>query len=291
MMSREISIRKLLNGSEHKLALGPITVTNGLSNRLYLSEVQNFCEAQTGRSLLRRVVLMVSPGLKADPLHREWNPRPAFLDRVRDAEIPCIFIAASERIGDRLCRFAESNGIPILASAHDSVILESRLQGLLREKIDRRLVVHGVLLNVCGLGVLIQGESGAGKTRIGIMLAQRGHQWIADDAVEIEHRRRNRLYARGCRAIRGLVDLKEYGIQKAEDLCNNSRPEDGTNLHLVLKIEGPEEDCRAKKHRDIQEILGVKIPCLRIPFFRDPDFDVRKVEKSIEAIIRKREVI
>lgn len=71
--------------------------------------------------------------------------------------------------------------------------------------------MQGVLLNMFGRGILMKGDSGIGKTTLAMKLVQRGHVWVADDAIEIEKKDSHHLYARGHDRSRHLVDMKALG--------------------------------------------------------------------------------
>ena len=91
---------------------------------------------------------------------------------------------------------------------YDEFLLESRLSRLLREKIENSISMHGAFVSVSGLGVIFVGDSGAGKTECALELVERGHRWIADDAVEIE-RRGDLLYGRSHELVKCLINIKK----------------------------------------------------------------------------------
>jgi HPr kinase/phosphorylase len=266
-----------------------MTGTRGHANRLRDVQVRHYAYGCVGGSSGHNIILIMDP-LKDRPLIRkDEKTRLTFLEEIRAAKISCIFISTSDRVPDHLHHFTEQTGIPLLTSAYGAFILESRLTGLLREKINHHIRMHGVLLKMFGLGVLILGESGAGKTTAGMMLVQKGHTWIADDAVEIKKRQGRRLYARGCRSTRDLIDLKESGIRNPQNLFAGHRQADGTELHLILEMEHTREGSgrpSSEGRRGVREIMGLQIPCIQIPFFRDSDFDALKTEDRVKGFIR-----
>lgn len=279
MRSRGISVQRLLAGSEARLGLRRVICEKGLENRQHAVQARHVVYGGINGSWGQNGILVVTPA------HRDEKISPALLEDIRAAKISCIFISASG-ISDSLRHLAEEAGIPLLSSAHDTFLLESRLRGLLREKINHHILAHGVLLKMFGLGVLIQGDSGAGKTTTGVMLVRQGHTWIADDVIEIMKRHGPRLYARGCKLTRDLIDLKESGIRKAQSLFAGRRLARGTDLHLILEMKrsiGVSNRRISESDHGVREIMGTQIPCIRIPSFRDDDFDVMKIEKRVKA--------
>lgn len=293
MKAQGIAVRRLLYAAENKLGIRQLIIENNAPFAICKSAVQRLSRSDAGRRLNPRVILIIDRDGCTDTPEEEWWTSQAFLEEICRAEIPCIFIAAASQIPRSLHLFAHKTGIPFIASAHEVRVLESRLKGLLRERINKRINMHGVLLAVFGIGVLIRGESGAGKTTLGLMLAQRGHQWIADDAVEIHRKRDMRFYARGCKQVRNLIDLKHGGLCKARSHIPGYKPLLGADLHLILQIGCDTQTTDAVNVFDgghVENIMGIDIPCLPIPFRQDRYFDCVEIEKSILAFKKLRDI-
>jgi HPr kinase/phosphorylase len=289
MRIQGMSLGRLLAGSEARLGLRRVIGMKGHANRLRHVQVLRYTCGHVGGPSGQNIILVMDPMQDRPLIRKDEETRLTFLAEIRAANISCIFISASDRVPDHLQQFTEQTGIPLLISAYDAFVLESRLKGLLRDKINHHIRVHGVLLKMFGLGVLILGDSGVGKTTAGMMLVQKGHTWIADDAVEIKKRDGKRLYARGCRFTRDLIDLKESGIRNFQSLFAGRRLAQGTDLHLILEMNHghqvfdrwSSEGCQG-----VREIVGTQIPCIQIPFFRDGHFDALKIEERVRAFIR-----
>jgi HPr kinase/phosphorylase len=289
MRVQGMSLERLLAGSEARLGLRRVIGTEGHANRLRHVQVQRYAYGRIGDSSGQNIILVMDPSQDRPLIRKDEDTRLTFLEEIRAAKISCIFISASDRVPDHLQHFTEQTGISMLTSTYDAFLLESRLVGLLREKINHHIRVHGVLLKMFGLGVLILGDSGVGKTTAGMMLVQKGHTWIADDAVEIKKKYGKRLYARGCRSTRDLIDLKESGIRNFQSLFAGRRLAQGTDLHLILEMNHRREVSGRRSSdgcRGAREIVGMHIPCIQIPFFRDGDFDALKIEERVKAFIR-----
>ncbi|MDO9559339.1 MAG: hypothetical protein Q7I89_06590 [Syntrophales bacterium] len=286
MRARGISVQCLLAGSEDRLGLTQVMGGKGLANRLHHVRVQHHFHGGVRGPLWRHVALIMNPSRRGPLIMRDRESSLTFLEEIRAAKIPCIFICATEKIADHLRDVNEQTGIPLLTSAHDAFILESRLTGLLREKIDHRVRVHGVLLKMFGLGVLIQGDSGAGKTTAGTMLVRMGHIWIADDAIDIKKRQGKRLCARGIKSTRNLIDLKESGILNTRDIFDSRRLAEETDLHLILEMQHRSDvSSRGKMEnmRAFREIMGTQVPCIRIPWTGEHAFDALEIERRVKA--------
>lgn len=289
MRTQDASLQHLLAGSEARLGLLRVIGTKCPPRRLRHVRVQHYAYGSVGDSSGHDIILVMDPSRDLPLIRKDEETRLTFLEEIRAAKIACIFISASDRVPDHLQDFTEQTGIPLLTSAYDAFLLKSRLTGLLREKINHHIRVHGVLLQMFGLGVLILGDSGVGKTTAGMMLVRKGHTWIADEAVEIKKKQGKRLYARGCPATRDLIDLKESGIRNSQSLFAGCRQADGTELHLFLEMVHGREVSGGRSSegcRGVRKIMGLQIPCIQIPCFRNGDFDAVKIEERVEAFIR-----
>jgi serine kinase of HPr protein (carbohydrate metabolism regulator) len=282
MRARSLSIQHLLVGSEARLGLRRVICEKGLTKHLHGIHVQRCvygsCGGSSGYRGIQAIVFV----------KRCEGAPPTFPERFRSTNISCIFISEGDAVSKGLRHFAEESGIPLLTSIHETFLLESRLKGLLREKISQQNLVHGVLLKMFGRGVLIQGDSGTGKTSAGVFLVKRGHTWIADDAIRIIKKGGQRLSARGCESTRELIDLKASGLHKAPILLAGCRLARETDLHLILEMEPTCKDpSRRKSQRGlgVREIMGIKVPCIRIPSLQGDDFDLLKVEGRVKAYL------
>lgn len=286
MRAQRISVQQLFAGSRGRLGLGEVVHARGRANPLRHVRVQQGVFGAYGRPLRPGEILVVHPDRTTDRSTKDRDVLQRFLVAVRTAKIPCIFFCASERIPNGLRDIGEQADLTLAASSLGPFLLKSRLTGLLREKINDHIRVHGVLLEIFGVGVLISGDSGVGKTTAGMMLAQRGHVWIADDAVEIRNTRDQGIQACANLLTRDLVDLKESGVRNIRHLFPGPSPK-GTRLRLVLDMQPGNTVPRGRHSESIggfRDMLGTQIPSISIPSVRDRDFDVLEIEKQVRAL-------
>jgi HPr kinase/phosphorylase len=116
-----------------------------------------------------------------------------------------------------------------------------------------------------------------------MMLAQRGHVWIADDAVEIRNTRNQGIQACANLLTRDLVDLKESGVRNIRHLFPGRSPK-GTRLRLVLDMQTGNIVRHSESIGGFRDMLGTPIPSISIPSVRDRDFDVLEIEKQVRAL-------
>jgi len=128
--------------------------------------------------------------------------------------------------------------------------------------------LHGVLVDVNGIGVLLLGESGTGKSECALDLVTRGHCLVADDVVEIWRAGTQAVLGRGPLRIRHHMEIRGLGIINIRDLFGLAAVRDRKRIELVIQLEAwrPEEAYERLGLADRTHVLlGVEIPMLRIP--------------------------
>lgn len=128
--------------------------------------------------------------------------------------------------------------------------------------------VHAVLLDIYGLGVLLTGDSGIGKSETALELVKRGHRLVADDAVIIKRISENRLVGEAPEVIKNLMEIRGVGIINVEHMYGISAVIDSKSIDLVVQMElwdRSKEYDRLGMEQDRREILGVSVPLLTIP--------------------------
>jgi HPr kinase/phosphorylase len=128
--------------------------------------------------------------------------------------------------------------------------------------------LHGVLVDVSGIGVLLLGESGTGKSECALDLVTRGHSLVADDVVEIWRDGSQTVVGRGPARIRHHMEIRGLGIINIRDLFGLAAVRDRKRVDLVIRLEAwrPDEEYeRLGLAERTHDLLGVEIPMLRIP--------------------------
>jgi len=161
----------------------------------------------------------------------------------------------------------ERQGVPLLRTELSSSTTIERLTRYLEDRLAPRSVVHGVLLDVYGLGVLLIGDSGVGKSECAIDLVVRGHRLVSDDIVEIK-RMGDTLVGTGPELTRYHMELRGVGIINVKDLFGIASTRSSKRVELVVQLERwdvSREYERLGIDDDFYELLGLRIPLIRMP--------------------------
>ena len=131
-----------------------------------------------------------------------------------------------------------------------------------------RITLHGVLMEICGEGVMICGESGVGKSEAALALLRRGHRLVADDAVEIRRINRNQLMGNAPEMIRSYMEVRGIGVVNVQHLFGVDAIKPEKEIDLIVEFEEWDDDKnydRLGLEELKRDILGVQVPLNIIP--------------------------
>jgi len=190
------------------------------------------------------------------------------LDQLLSYDIPCLILSRDLEAHPELMMAAEKYKRKILRSGLNTTKLSSNLLNYLEEHLAPVITVHGVLMEVYGIGVLLVGKSGIGKSETAVELIKRGHLFIADDAVEIKRIGHDTLMGNPPEITQNMLEVRGIGIMDVKSLFGVGAIKIRTDINLVVELEDWDPDKSYdrlgadEKHR---KILGVKISEITIP--------------------------
>ncbi len=161
----------------------------------------------------------------------------------------------------------ERNRVPLLRTPLTSSTVIDRITRYLEDRLAPRAVIHGVLLDVYGLGVLLLGDSGVGKSESALDLVVRGHRLVSDDVVEIR-RRGEILIGTGPELTRYHMELRGVGIINVKDLFGVASVRLSKFVELVIHLDVWKPGKRYERlglDEKGYEILGVSLPFVEMP--------------------------
>jgi HPr kinase/phosphorylase len=183
-------------------------------------------------------------------------------------DIPCVLITGGWEPPDEVRAAADRSRVPLLRTAVATPIAIARIGAILDEALAVRKLVHGVLLDILGLGVLIIGESGIGKSECALDLVVRGHRLVADDTVEVRRRGDQELIGTCPELTRHHMELRGLGVINIRDLFGVASTRLSKRVELVVQLErwnpGRQYD-RLGLDDKAYELFGVKVPAIQMP--------------------------
>jgi HPr kinase/phosphorylase len=190
------------------------------------------------------------------------------LDRFFGSGIPCLVISRNMEVPEYLIESARKFGCPILRSRKVTTSMIHRMIAYLDSELAPRITRHGVLVDVYGVGILLMGESGIGKSETALELIKRGHRLVADDAVEIKKVAENRLIGDSPELIRHFMEIRGIGIIDIKAMYGVGAVINTKAIDIVIYLEfwdNNKEYDRLGLTDEYMEILGVKLPKIILP--------------------------
>ena len=183
-------------------------------------------------------------------------------------DIPCVMITGGWAPPPELLTAAERHAVPLLRTPVPTPLAIARVGALLDDALAVRTVIHGVLVDILGLGVLITGESGMGKSECALDLVVRGHRLVADDTVEVRRRGDNELIGTCPELTRHHMEVRGLGVINIRDLFGVAATRLSKRVELVVQLErwDPERDYdRLGLDEKTYELFQVKVPVIHMP--------------------------
>lgn len=189
------------------------------------------------------------------------------LERYFSYQIPCIIIARGMDCPEELLAQAQAHEVPLYRTKAETSAFTSKAITYLAEVLAPRVTQHGVLVDVFGVGVLITGESGVGKSECALELIKRGHLLVADDVVDIA-RVGHKLRGESPEIVRDFMELRGIGIVDIKLIFGIGAVMRRKTIDMVIHLEfwspGKDYDRLGNKEQTM-DILGVAVPLINVP--------------------------
>ena len=189
-------------------------------------------------------------------------------ERLLSYPVPALLLTRGLEPFPECMELAKKYDRTVLRSTLQTSIFMSSLISSLYNHLAPQITRSGVMMEVYGEGVLIQGESGVGKSEVAIELLKRGHRLVADDAVEIKETSRHTLIATAPELIRGYMELRGIGVIDISRLLGMGAIKLFQEIDLVINLEPWDDKAvydRFGLESHFTEILSVKVPATTIP--------------------------
>jgi HPr kinase/phosphorylase len=265
-----MEIRTLLSALRVELGLEIIAGQEGLDRRVSAASIQKPGLALAG------FVEMFKPGrmqvFGRTEIDYLWSLVPKeriqAIDNLLSCIPPAVVVTRGSDIPEQLIGAADTYNVPLLQTGLRSSIFVESLHRYLSNRLARVRSVHGVLVDVFGVGVLMIGKSGIGKSECALELVMRGHRLVADDVIEISKRPPSTIIGSGAELIRHHMEIRGLGIINVRDLFGISAIRDLKRIDLVVSLEDWDDEKTYERlgvSNRTHEILSVVLPKVLIP--------------------------
>ena len=265
-----IKVGSLISDKDFDLRLEMLAGEAGLERRVVSSRIQKPGLALSG----------FTEHIHKDRLQVFGNTELSYLDTLKPEEqrdrirslfslpISCLIVTKNLPVSDMMKREANDAKVPLLRSSLLSSTFIDNVERFLQEALTASSSVHGVLIDVIGVGVLILGKSGIGKSELALDLVTRGHRLVADDIVDLKRKQGGSVYGSGSEIIKHHMEIRGIGIINIKDLFGVSAVRDRKKVEMVVEL--AEWDDKVEYDRlGVEDtkysILDTEVPLLVVP--------------------------
>ena len=271
-MSATVTVARLLESGPESIGL-PMTIvsgTIGLDRSITSPHIQKTGLALAGFDQYlqpgRVLVLAESEIRFLESLAPE--ARTPVLASTLGRDIPCVLLTGGCDPPPELLSASEGYHVPLLRTTVATPLAIARVTALLEDTLAPREVIHGVLMDILGLGVLIVGESGIGKSECALDLVVRGHRLVADDTVDVRRRGESVVLGSCPELTRHHMEIRGLGVINIRDLFGVASTRNSKRVELVVRLERWHPDRKYDRlglDDALYELIGVKVPLIQMP--------------------------
>ncbi len=268
----QVSIARLFEDNREKLKLEWIAGRSGGSRELNSEPTKDSSKGLIGHlNVIHPNLIQVLGASEIEYLEGlETGGGRSALDQVCAGQPACFIIAGVDRSPPSLIEAAEAAAITVLRSPVPSVELMWMLRPYLARALAESTTAHGVFLDVLGMGVLIKGDSGVGKSELALELISRGSGLIADDVVELYRIGPDTVEGRCPELLRNFLEVRGLGVLNIRSIFGEAALRPRKNLKLIVQLErlspsDPRTGERLPRQSSGEPILGVDIRKVTLP--------------------------
>lgn len=200
--------------------------------------------------------------------HLSEDDRIASFEKLLDFDIPCFFLTEGNTLDEALIQKASRAGIPIYSTRLPSTEFSSLLRDFLSDQFALQQTVHGALVDVYGIGLLIKGDPGIGKSEVSLDLVERGHRLVADDVVVVTRKEETVLMGAGTDVAQHFMEIRGLGLIDVRAMFGIRAIRFQKRVEVVIHLhpwDKNEEYTRLGMVDSFHDIMGVQLPLVKLP--------------------------
>ncbi len=265
-----IQVADFLRDNEYNLNLELVAGKKGLIKKITIPRIQKPGLALTGDTSNLHSGRVQVLG-KSEINYLNTLPKKQLKEIIHKiflVDLACLVVARGNAIPRELIEGAESSDIALFSTNLLTSTFINRVTRFLEDKLTASTTLHGVLMDVFGVGIFIIGKSGIGKSECALDLILRGHRLVADDVVEIKKKPPSTLSGSGAGIIKHHMEIRGLGILNIKDLFGVAATRDQKIVEIVVELvewDASEEYDRLGIDDQRFTVLDVKIPHVVIP--------------------------
>jgi HPr kinase/phosphorylase len=204
-------------------------------------------------------------------------------------DLPCIIVTNANTIDKELVKIATERKVSIFTTPFETTKVVYLLSDFLDDQFAPQSVVHGSFIDVYGIGVLLTGRSGIGKSEIALDLIERGHRLVADDVVMVTRKGEGILLGAGTDVVKHFMEIRGLGLIDVRSIFGIRSIRYQKRVEIVVELQEWKQDVEYTRtgldHENIG-IMGVEIPHVRLPIFPGKNVTVITEVIALDYLLR-----
>lgn len=204
-------------------------------------------------------------------------------------DIPCIVISGENTLDDELVAIATRHGVSVFKTPLETTKLVYFLSDFLDDQFSPQTVIHGSFIDVYGIGVLLVGRSGIGKSEVALDLIERGHRLVADDVIMVTRKGEGILIGAGTDVVKHFMEIRGLGLIDVRSIFGIRSIRFQKRAEIVVELQewsGDVEYTRTGLDHENISILGVEIPHVKLPIFPGKNITVIVEVIALDYLLR-----
>jgi HPr kinase/phosphorylase len=267
---KSITVEQIAHDLEYGLELEVISDSRVLSRKIYSPRVQKLGLVIAGYMAYLHPHRVQILGYTEISYLRGLNPEESerIVADLCSRDVACFIVTRNLKVPERLLTVTKERQIPLLRTRLITSVFIERVTQFLEEMLAPTATVHGVLMEIMGVGVLIIGRSGIGKSENALDLVMRGHRLVSDDVVEAKKITAFDLMGKAPEMLKNLLEIRGIGIVDIRQLFGVSAVRPSKKIELVVELldwDNSVEYERIGLKEEKYRFLGIDLPLMRIP--------------------------
>ena len=265
-----ITVQEIADDKEYGLEMEVISGFRGVSKRIYNPRIQKLGLVIAGYMVYLHPHRVQILGFTEISYLRELPVEEGarIIKDLCSRDVACFIVTRNLKVPDYLLSETEEKGIALLRSALVSSVFIERMTRFLEERLAPTGMVHGVLMEIMGVGVMIVGRSGIGKSENALDLVMKGHRLVTDDIVEVKKIGALELIGEAPTMLKDLLEIRGIGIVDIRQLFGVAAVRNKKRIEVVVELLDWDDSMEYERiglREDRYRLLGIDLPLIRIP--------------------------
>jgi HPr kinase/phosphorylase len=200
--------------------------------------------------------------------HLEESDSAAAFGNLINFDIPCIILTADNELNPVLLHHATDKSVPVFATPMPTVQFMAVLRDFLSDQFALQMTLHGSLVDVYGIGLMLVGKAGIGKSEVALDLVERGHRLVADDVVIVTKKEERLLMGSGTDLVQHFMEIRGLGLVDVRAMFGIRAIRFQKRVEVIVNMQlwsDDEEYTRLGMVEDAYRIMGVSLPMVKLP--------------------------